>query len=377
MPAGEKQEEKRGLVRGRGERGLMDAYKLWVRKNREFVHSLESLANGITWLLPERFSNTEIGPEAVYAFLGILSAVNQHIIDTAPSRSHPQGQGGSSFPWSLCISTLKDLETVVEVTAQHFYGEDGKWNLIAVMEAMKAMVRLALFRDSGYKMLLQGGEVANVEKKARNVAGIHPGYRGSERFEGANGFVPQNMEERVMSALSRFGDDAKMSRLRWNSASADTKHARLMEKPTFSSLWSQKGIHGRLFLSGELLFIVRPLVYVLLIRKYGIRSWRPWLLSLAMDLTGMSILSRAINPSLGDGEQIYQVSPCEKDEIKRRKLIWALYIMRDPFFSEYTKHRLEKTDTYLRNVPVIGFFTGKLVELVIGAQTRYTYTSGS
>ena len=74
----------------------------------------------------------------VYAFLGIVSAVNQHIIDTAPSRSRPlDQQGESSFPWSLCVSTLKDLETLVEVTAQHFYGEDGKWNFIAVTEAMK------------------------------------------------------------------------------------------------------------------------------------------------------------------------------------------------------------------------------------------------
>jgi peroxin-16 len=42
----------------------MEAYKRWVRQNKEYVHSLESLANGLTWLLPERFSESEIGPEA-------------------------------------------------------------------------------------------------------------------------------------------------------------------------------------------------------------------------------------------------------------------------------------------------------------------------
>lgn len=42
----------------------MEAYKRWVRRNKEYVHSLESLANGMTWLLPERFSDSEIGPEA-------------------------------------------------------------------------------------------------------------------------------------------------------------------------------------------------------------------------------------------------------------------------------------------------------------------------
>lgn len=357
----------------------MEAYKLWVRRNRDFVQSLESLANGITWLLPERFSNSEIGPEAVYAFLGIVGAVNQHIIDTAPSRSRPRPlvQGGeSSFPWPLCVSTLKDLETVVEVAAHHFYGEDGKWNFIAATEAVKALVRLALFRDSGYKMLLQGGEVANVEKKARNAGGSgRPG-----QLQGFDGFIPQNLEGRAISALNRFGENAKMAldpmRMKQFQRNSETA-AGLIEKPTLSTIWSQRGLYGRLFLTGEALHIMRPLLYVLLIRKYGIRSWKPWLLSLAIDLTGMSILSHATNPRRVSGEEFYRISSSEKEEIKRRKLIWALYIMRDPFFTKYTRHRLEKSDTYLQNVPVIGFLTGKFVELVIGAQTRYTYTSGS
>ncbi|GAY57207.1 hypothetical protein CUMW_177660, partial [Citrus unshiu] len=74
----------------------MDAYKRWVRRNRDYVHSLESLANGLTWLLPERFSESEIGPEAGFVKLWVL-------------------------------------------------------------------VRLALFQNSGYKMLLHGGETLNVE----------------------------------------------------------------------------------------------------------------------------------------------------------------------------------------------------------------------
>jgi len=88
----------------------------------------------------------------------------------------------------------------------------------------------------------------------------------------------------------------------------------LLEKPTLSTIWSQKGLYGRLFVTGEVLFIVRPLVYVLLIRKYGIKSWKPWLLSFSMDLTGMCILSHATNPSRGGGEMFSQVSPSEKDE---------------------------------------------------------------
>nr|XP_019702434.1 peroxisome biogenesis protein 16 isoform X3 [Elaeis guineensis] len=359
----------------------MEAYKLWVRKNREFVHSLESLANGMTWLLPERFSNSEIGPEAVYAFLGVVSAMNQHIIDTTPTRIHPPGSV-DSFPWSLCISMLKDVEAVVEVAAQYFAGEDGKWNFIAATEAMKgvvelvqfrALVRLAVFHDSGYKMLLQGGESVNVHKEP-DVAGVHHvgignpgrsvGYHGPGYVPEYHGYVPRSLEGRAINALNRFGENAKtaldpewLNRLR-----------RTSESP---------GLSGGLFVTGEALFILRPLIYVMFIRKYGIRSWTPWLISLAVDLTGMGVLSYATSQGSRSGDKFYQLSSSEKDEFKRRKLTWALYIMRDPFFAKYTKNRLEKTDKYLSQVPFIGFLTAKLIELLEGAQTRYTYTSGS
>ncbi|XP_008776683.1 peroxisome biogenesis protein 16 [Phoenix dactylifera] len=366
----------------------MEAYKLWVRKNREFVHSLESLANGITWLLPERFSDSEIGPEAVYAFLGVVSAVNQHIIETTPSRIHPRGSG-DSFPWSLCISMLKDVEAVVEVAAQHFAGEEGKWNFIAATEAVKALFRLAVFRDGGYRMLLQGGESVNVDK-GPDVAGVPHGgvgnlgspvgYHGPGYIPEYHGYIPRNLEGRAINALNRFGENAKMAldpewlnRLRRTSESPELP----VKKLTLSNIWSEKGLSGGLFVTGEALFILRPLIYVLFIRKYGIRSWTPWLISLAVDLTGMGVFSYATSQGSRSGDKFYQLSSSEKDELKRRKLIWALYIMRDPFFTKHTKNRLEKTDKYLSQVPFIGFLTAKLIELIEGAQTRYTYTSGS
>lgn len=74
---------------------------------------------------------------SVYAFLGVISTVNQHIIDTIPSHGGPRSSGQSSSSWPLCVSVLKDLETVVEVASQHFLGDDGKWNFIALTEATK------------------------------------------------------------------------------------------------------------------------------------------------------------------------------------------------------------------------------------------------
>ncbi|XP_014522944.1 peroxisome biogenesis protein 16 [Vigna radiata var. radiata] len=365
----------------------MEAYKKWVRQNKEFVHSLESLANGLTWLLPERFSESEIGPEAVTTVLGIITALNEHIIDTAPKQNISGSVTPYSFPYPLWLSALKDLETLVEVVAQHYYGDDRKWNFLAVTEATKVLFRLSLFRKSGYKMLLQGGETPNDEEHSDSFSSQHIGLKpdGHHRpgyMKNNLGANPMNLEGRALSALVRFGENAKVSdpvrlhRVQHQQQTMELTTSRV-DRPTLFTILSERGLRGTLLFIGEVLFISRPLVYVLFIRKYGIRSWTPWFLSLAIDCIGNSFLSIVTSSVVGGKEQVFHLSAPEKDEVKRRKLLFVLYLMRDPFFSKYTRQRLESTEKTLEPIPVIGFLTAKLVELMIGAQTRYTYMSGS
>ncbi|PON41227.1 Peroxisome membrane protein, Pex [Parasponia andersonii] len=368
----------------------MEAYKRWVRENKEYVQSLESLANGLTWLLPERFSTSEIGPEAVTSVFGIITAINEHIIETAPPHKHAGPAEPNSFPYPLCISALKELETLVEVAAEDYFGEKKKWNFIALMEATKVIVKVALFRNSGYKMLLQGGETPNDEENLKTSTPHYEidgfaksgGHQRSVYLWNNHGQNPYNLEGRALSALSRFGENAKtVSNPAWL-RKVQHQHAIIqppgpvVERPTLSTILAEKGLPGALFIAGEVLFITRPLIYVLFIRKYGIRSWIPWFLSLSVDLIGMGILSQVTSQVHGKKEKIHLSAP-EQHEIKRRKLLWAFYLVRDPFFSKYIRHRLERTEKVLEPVPAVGFLTGKIVELLVGAQTRYTYTSGS
>uniref|UniRef100_A0A803KZ22 Peroxisomal membrane protein PEX16 n=1 Tax=Chenopodium quinoa TaxID=63459 RepID=A0A803KZ22_CHEQI len=323
----------------------MEAYKNWVRQNKDYVHSLESLANGLTWLLPERFSASEIGPEAA--------------------------------------------ETLVEVVAQQLYGDDKKWNFILITEASKALLRLALFRDSGYKMLLHGGETPNIDDPpnpqnnpgdlAKPGGDLRPAYLNNQYVQN-----PWNREGKALAALNRFGENARMvydptwlRRTQQPGVITSTPTV-VIERPTVSSILSEKGLCGGLFLMGETLFILRPLIYVWFIRKYGIRSWKPWLISLAVDLVSSSVSSLATKSKEGTNEQKEtNLSVAEKDELRRRKVLWALYIMRDPFFCTYTRRRLESNQKVLEPIPVVGLLSEKLVDLIFGAQTRYTYMSGS
>lgn len=82
---------------------------------------------------------------------------------------------------------------------------------------LRVLVRLGLFRNSGYKMLLHGGETPNIEKQS-NLSSQHtvggfpkPGnHHGPSHLGDINGRNPWNLEGRALSALSRFGQNARM-----------------------------------------------------------------------------------------------------------------------------------------------------------------------
>lgn len=89
----------------------------------------------------------------------------------------------------------------------------------------------------------------------------------------------------------------------------------MVKRHTLSSILSEKGLHGVLFVMGEVLFITRPFIYVLFIRKYGIRAWNPWFISLAVDLLGMGITSYATGSGDNRKHKQFHISASEKDEV--------------------------------------------------------------
>ncbi|GJY87290.1 peroxisome biogenesis protein 16-like protein isoform X1 [Tanacetum coccineum] len=107
----------------------------------------------------------------------------------------------SFFPYSLCLDLMKDIETLVEVVAHHFYDDDNKCNFIAFTEATKVLARLSLSRDSGYKMLLQGVETFG--ENARMLSDP-TWFRRAEHHQHAIMELPGSNVNRSKPTLSSF-----------------------------------------------------------------------------------------------------------------------------------------------------------------------------
>ncbi|KAL5082507.1 hypothetical protein RYX36_010928 [Vicia faba] len=100
----------------------------------------------------------------------------------------------NSLPYPLSLSALKDLEMLVEIVAQHYYGDDRKWKFLAITEGIRVLVRLSLFRKSGYKMFLHGRETSNDDSFSQIAANLKGCYNVGTNL--------WNLEGRALPALS-------------------------------------------------------------------------------------------------------------------------------------------------------------------------------
>lgn len=107
---------------------------------------------------------------------------------------------------------------------------------------------------------------------------------------------------------------------------------------------------------GELIYVIRPLIYVSLLKKYGLMSWKPWMLSLALDLasgyalhTGQAILGHSNANRWPGSSTLYSLallrslssskwSPGEQQELLARRVALLRYLLRSPCYNVVTRY---------------------------------------
>jgi peroxin-16 len=87
---------------------------------------------------------------------------------------------------------------------------------------------------------------------------------------------------------------------------------------------------------------------VLLIRKYGKKSFTPWILSLFIELGCMSTRFNFIT-----NRWSLKLSSLEKDEAKRRRFQFVYYLLREPIYSNFVVARLNSFANFSANKPIL------------------------
>jgi len=330
-------------------------YEALVVANTKAVSSIEALLHSLVCFTPSRVKDADINQEALYAGINLLSLYHEHIRMRHGIIKAPHGM---SVPATVLRAT-QTIEVLIELTAISRRGQDRKWAIVAVIEVFKAALRMAMLREQGWKMVM---EAEAVDPLAAMTAGSldqpEPSSMDSEpspnKFAGRR--TGRNLRCIRPPTESPIGTP--------HNSPATVKSATTSPSPAAMEPIEQSV--RKLRLGGELLHIMRPVVYLATYLWSDQHSWKPVLLSLAMDLFSLRLLSKS------------KLSPEEQGEMSRRSSLFFLYLVRSPVYERiFRPVCMVFFNRIFQHIPIIKQIVETFIGVFDGLHSLHFYTAGS
>ncbi|KAI9299880.1 peroxisome membrane protein, partial [Cunninghamella echinulata] len=351
-----------------------------------------------------RFHDAELASQAIYAGLNILSlyhnsilrhAANKYIEDSKTNLLEESQfnkyiqfwtkQSGSHKLISRLLSFITYTQVLIEMGVVKRFTQKAHYQWIAGLEAIKVVLRLTLFKLTQHRMILYPNHLErDVDPSALDPQRHRHLQTPTFNWTGRR----TRKEVPYLSTTINMDNDNNMSSLltksnnRQTSTSTKTKYADVNDYLMSKVLTAEKlrkpqqmvHIMSSLARFGEVAFILRPLLYVLGVLKWGRKSWKPWFLSLFMDVASLLAIREGYQDN-GSGRST--MLPLEKKEYNRRLRLLAFYLLKGVFYTKITRPKLERFCNRLENKPVLSIVSNVLRDYLPLWENIYFYTSTS
>lgn len=391
-------------------RANFEQYRSYLKNNPILISEIESALYWISYLLTTtKFHNSRVISELLYSCSSLLTLFNDNLLRN--SYGLENGTNKSVYIFQIILQFIEYIQVFAELAAIQVYGRYGKWIVVSIIEIIKASIRLLLLfyfqqgitrnqyilplnRKQEFEKYQMNKKFPKKESQSSASSNVDEAIVLNEEFENESltsinplqsGIDDQAFQLRSSGRLIRNIEKAPPKEKRIWITPAQTKKLRIFLKKNHINSPSVTQLN-RKRLIGELLHILRPLVHLTTGTIVGgfQDKWQPYIVALGLDLVSIQLLKGNCDSTnlLGivfsptktdeDVDEIWNWS--ERIELQKRYISLFMYLLRSPFYDQYTKQRLIRLLSLFANyIPLFGRLVKPFIAYLPEWQQVYFY----
>ncbi|XP_060531810.1 peroxisomal membrane protein PEX16 [Cylas formicarius] len=332
---------------------LYNSYKNWVSKNPQNASEYETASKWLSYFIAGRINNSHVMSELVYCVSNLLVLFNDQII----RECHQHTKSSSSQKLKVWLTIIEYSEVFCELSAQKLWGNRGRWLIITAIQIFKCIARLQLIYKHKETIIV--------------TPSITPLERDNISQNNTKSLLDleQNGLNSASFTLKRSG---RVVRKVESSPPLPLRNWKPLEPPLLMSNTEndqtvEKALTGKQLLA-ETLYVIKPIAHLCSVGCFGANTWKPWILSIAMDLTSLQLYKSIQKKSLD------ALTRKQRLQLSRRMVVLVLYLIRSPVYEKYTGNKLHALLLSLsKNLPLARIICQPLSQYLPFWQSNYFY----
>ncbi|THH34101.1 hypothetical protein EUX98_g121 [Antrodiella citrinella] len=342
-------------------------YESFLVNNVSAISTLESSLRSITWILPGRFKDAELASEALSALLNSMSMYHDTLLSKfvhshpkyrplIPSTLHSRYTRAWSdksrlYKWiARSLELVRYLELLVEMGLRRKVSVKARWRSVVFIEIIKAVLRLILLKITKRPLISP-----LIPEREFDPAAL------PELSDDASSptLAPSSPPSSLPSTPEHFKNNHIPLPPHSLLTPPPPNHSPqpvedyLLPKALTTADWT-----------AEILFTLRPLVYVAAMLASDRKSNRPLLTALAFEF-----LSRNLRRVPSSSSSLERSEYAKRD----RDIVW--YLLRGSIWQEWTRPKVEAFVDSTSRTPLVGLLGALVKDWIPLIDEYYYYTA--
>eukprot|EP00835_Amoeboradix_gromovi_P003895 NODE_276_length_12087_cov_0.626376.p6 type:complete len:257 gc:universal NODE_276_length_12087_cov_0.626376:5440-4670(-) len=139
-------------------------YEEFLLANAQRIEGIENILTALSYILPGRFKDADIVSEMLYMLLRFITLKHDKIIGKVAHKFKNKSLHSKYMDYACSnkkydvlahlLTSIEYLETVFEMIVQRKSSENAKWHFITMVESVKFVLKLILFKFNNQRMLI-------------------------------------------------------------------------------------------------------------------------------------------------------------------------------------------------------------------------------